>query len=163
MLSYAKGDSFAFEVLYERHKDALFCYINRSMRSPDVSEDLAHESWLAVIKAAQSYQPTAKFRTYLFRIAHHKIVDFWRASGDTRTDSEAVPVVNGTAALEAEVLLSQLSAELFRLPSEQQQAFILQQEGFSLQEIADITLCEKETAKSRIRYAKQQLRRRLKL
>lgn len=168
MLKYQRGDSRAFEQLYRRHKDLLYAYLYRSHVDLTVIEEIAQETWIAVINAATHYQPTAKFRTYLYAIAHRKLVDFWRANrydrvtdrvdaeGEALVDQIADPatVTASTIDLSMDLLLA-----LESLSKEQQQAFLLRESGFTRTEIADVTGENEETIKSRLRYASNHLRK----
>jgi len=168
MLKYQQGDSAAFETLYRRHKDALFAYLYRSHVDLQANEEIAQETWLAVINAAERYRPSAKFRTYLYAIAHRKLVDFWRRHkmdrmidrvderGEALVEKVAGPgkLNPGSIDLSMDLLLA-----LESLSKEQQQAFLLREEGFTRQEIAVMTGSNEETIKSRIRYASGHLRR----
>ncbi len=170
MLAYQRGDADAFEVLYMRHKDSLFNFLYRSLQQPALIEELAQDTWLAVIKGASRYRVDAKFRTYLYQIAHNRLVDHWRRAGHGDNN----PVIGegsfetcGRAELasaachlnpEAQQLQSEILAAIARLPGEQQEAFLLREEGFSKAQIAEITGAGSETVKSRLRYASRQLR-----
>jgi len=177
--AYAGGDTSAFETLYRRHKDGLFNFIFRSVSRQAVAEEIAQEVWLSLIKASASYKPgTATFRTWLYSIARNKIVDFYRRTvnhhhvgggpDDHKIDrqqglydaEQALPHA-ADSDVEKNLLVSQLLDALDRLPAEQREAFILQQEGFTAKEIADITGASKEAVKSRLRYAKTTTRARL--
>jgi len=167
-LKFARGDASSFEVLYKRHKDGLFAYLYRSHVDLTVIEEVAQETWMAAINSAKDYRQTAKFRTYLFAIAHRKLVDFWRRNKHenvmVREDNEGQPIVDNLSAdnnyspsnidLSMDLLLA-----LESLSKEQQQAYLLKEEGFSRKEIAVMTGSNEETIKSRIRYANSHLRR----
>ena len=168
MLKYQQGDSAAFETLYRRHKDPLFAFLYRSHVDLQAIEEIAQETWIAVINAAARYRPSAKFRTYLYAIAHRKLVDFWRKHKIEnlvdRVDEQGEAIVEkvpgparlnpGSLDLAMDLLLA-----LESLSKEQQQAFLLREEGFSRQEIAVMTGSNEETIKSRIRYATAHLKR----
>jgi len=81
MLRYRKGDVRAFEMLYERHKGALYRYLNRLCRSPEVANDLFQEVWSKVIASRERYEARAKFTTFLFHIAHNCAIDYFRRAG----------------------------------------------------------------------------------
>ena len=168
MLSYQRGDSRAFEKLYRRHKDPLYAFLYRSHVDLAVIEEIAQETWIAVINAAAKYQPSAKFRTYLYAIAHRKLVDFWRANKydkiTDRVDAEGESLVDQIADANASTAASiDLSMDLLlaleTLSKDQQQAFLLRESGFSRTEIADVTGENEETIKSRLRYASNHLRK----
>lgn len=168
MLKFQRGDSTAFEVLYDRHKNGLFAYLHRSHVDLAVIEEIAQETWMAVINAVENYRPSAKFRTYLFAIAHRKLVDYWRRSkqekGVDRVDDEGTPLLDkleGQAGdwTDSVDLSMDLLLALESLSKEQQQAYLLKEEGFSRSEIAVMMDANEETIKSRIRYATAHLKK----
>ena len=75
MQLYASGDLRAFETLYNRHKGGLYRYFMRHIREPSAAEDLYQEIWNKVIIQAKHYKPSAKFTTWLYTLAHNKLVD----------------------------------------------------------------------------------------
>jgi RNA polymerase sigma-70 factor (ECF subfamily) len=125
-----------------------------------------------VIRARASYTVQAKFTTYLYRVAHNRLIDHYRASGQVRLVSaddeaheEAVAALPAQSALEPErraenrELGERLKDAVAALPPAQRDAFLLQQEaGLSLNEIAELTGVGVETVKSRLRYAVNKLR-----
>lgn len=166
MQAYQKGNVAAFELLYQRHKEALFSFLYRSCQQPAVIEDIAHDAWLAVIDKAPQYQASAQFRTWLYRIANNKLIDHWRRnevrqkhveqhSGDSEFDTSNTEY----STAELNLLVQQALSQIEQLPMAQKQAFLLRESGFSLQEIADIQDTEIESVKSRLRYAVAKLRR----
>jgi RNA polymerase sigma factor (sigma-70 family) len=175
MLRFARGDAAAFESLYRRHESRVFRYLHRNLRNEAGANDLMQEVWFAVVRNAVSYQPTARFTTWLFTIAHHRMVDMIRATsrlqsldaGDA-SDTEGASLMDSLAAdpkLEppAEVQSQHEAAALLnavaQLPPEQRSAFLLQAEGeLSVEEIAAATGSSFETVKSRLRYARAKLR-----
>jgi len=165
MKAYAKGDSLAFEYLYQRNKSALFLFLRRQCENEAICEELAHDAWLAVIRQAENYVDSAKFKTWLFRIAHYRLVDHWRKHGGSSnvlfeelSDSAGAIIDAATDTASQGIELQQLLQNLAELSSVQTEALLLKIEGFSHAEIADITDCKKETVKSRLRYATQRLR-----
>ena len=161
MKAYAKGDSLAFEYLYQRNKSALFLFLRRQCENEAICEELAHDAWLAVIRQAENYATSAKFKTWLFRIAHNRLVDHWRKhGGSSKVLFEEIGDSVGatTDSVSQGIELQQLLENLAELSAEQTEALLLKIEGFSHAEIADITDCKKETVKSRLRYATQRLR-----
>jgi RNA polymerase sigma-70 factor (ECF subfamily) len=175
MLRFGRGDAAAFELLYRRHESRLFRYLHRNLRNEAGANDLMQEVWFAVLRNSAGYQPTAKFTTWLFTIAHNRMVDMIRAGGKLQSldagnpaDSEGSSLLDSLAAdskLEppAEVQSQEEAAALLRaveqLPPEQRSAFLLQAEGeLSVEEIAAATGSSFETVKSRLRYARAKLR-----
>ncbi|WP_297755805.1 sigma-70 family RNA polymerase sigma factor [Hydrogenophaga sp.] len=175
MQAFALGDARAFETLYDRHALPVWRFVQRSVRDGALADDLVQDVWLSLVRQAPSYQPRARFRTWLFTLAHHRLVDHWRthkrhASLDASTaegaaladtlaaDSGFGPLRQVQSREQAQALLDALAA----LPDVQRQAFLLQAEGgLSVAEIARATGVNGETAKSRLRYARERLRQTL--
>jgi RNA polymerase sigma-70 factor (ECF subfamily) len=165
MLRYRDGDVAAFETLYRRHSDPVFRYLLRLAYDRQVAEDVFQEAWGKVIRARDRYRPTAKFSTYLFRVAHNCFIDHVRRNkrhaGGEQLDAERMPAEGEAPEQAAERLLARerLDAALRKLPYEQRDAFLLREEaGLSVDEIAAVTGTNRETAKSRLRYAVGKLR-----
>src|SRR5258708_40162393 len=93
MLAYAGGDAGAFEALYAKHKGAVFRFVLRSVKARGEAEELFQDVWMKVIEARGRYTPRAKFTTWLYTIAHHRLVDHRRAEGlpDRRLDAAGKP------------------------------------------------------------------------
>ena len=165
MLRYRDGDVSAFEVLYRRHKDALYRYLLRLCRHPATAEDVFQEVWGKVIKARDNYRPTAKFTTYLYRVAYNAFIDHVRRNkrhantADVEPDSQPDSGESPDMLTERSLARRRLTTALAALPDEQRDVFLLHEEaGLSLDQIASITDCKRETAKSRLRYAISKLR-----
>jgi RNA polymerase sigma-70 factor (ECF subfamily) len=78
MLEYRDGTAAAFEALYARHKAPLFRFVLRSVRERGQAEELHQDIWMRVIEARSRYEPQARFTTWLYTIAHNRLVDHWR-------------------------------------------------------------------------------------
>ena len=78
MLEYQQGNQAAFETLYMRYKDVLYRYFLKNCSDKQQSEELYQEVWIKLINSIKNYEPKAKFKTYLFTIAHNTLVDFYR-------------------------------------------------------------------------------------
>jgi len=165
MLRYRDGDATAFEILYLRHKDSLYRYLLRLSLNSHTAEDVFQEAWVKIIRARAGYRPTAKFTTYLFRVAHNCFIDHIRRTKRHSGHSAAVPELEADPADEPERKTEQLLARrrleiaLRTLPEEQRDVFLLHEEGgLSVDDIALVTGVNRETAKSRLRYANTKLR-----
>jgi RNA polymerase sigma factor (sigma-70 family) len=175
MLAYGAGRAAAFDVLYARHKGGVYRYLLRHCRNAGIADELFQDVWMNAIRVRATYVPTAKFTTWLYTLAHNRMVDHWRASGQVKFASvdddsdgatrDAVDALPGNANAEPEAraqtreLGAQLQSALRALPPEQRDAFLLQYEaGLSLAEIAELTGVGLETVKSRLRYATAKLR-----
>ncbi|KQO25346.1 RNA polymerase subunit sigma-24 [Acidovorax sp. Leaf76] len=175
MQRFAAGDMGAFDTLYGRHELAVWRFVYRSVKVQAVADDLLQDVWFAVARTAGGYQATARFRTWLFTLAHNRLVDHLRTarqhlSLDANDDMER-SLADTLAAdsgfgpvrqLQSREQAAALIAAVEQLPFEQREAFLLQAEGdLSVQEIAQATGVHFETAKSRLRYARASLRQHL--
>lgn len=172
MLAYQGGDAAAFDVLYARYRGTLFRFLVRQVQDLALGEDLYQDTWMTLIRQRGHWQPTASLKTYLYRIAHSRLVDHFRAqgrrggSGRVSLDGDDAPELADTCpANQADSALVQRgNAEALRLcldalPPEQREAFLFSEEaGFGLSDIAAITGVPAESVKSRIRYAIRKLR-----
>jgi len=161
MTSYAAGDAGAFEELYRRHKHGLFVFLRRQCGSVEVCEELAHDAWMAIIKQAANYKNKAQFKTWLFRIAHNRLVDHWRKHGSSANvlfEELSETLEAAQPDVDTQMKIAELLLCLESLSAEQTEAVLLKIEGFSHAEIADITNTKQETVKSRLRYAAKHLR-----
>jgi RNA polymerase sigma-70 factor, ECF subfamily len=178
MLSYRDGDSAAFEELYGRWRGRLYRYL--AHQAAEAADELFQDVWLRVVHARAGYEVAARFSTWLFRIAHNRLVDHHRArgrsivelSGEAGSNAEDDPEndpVNTLAAPEQDspgALLERREAArhildcLAALPLPQREAFLMVEEGgMSLEEIGRATGVGRETVKSRLRYALDRLRK----
>jgi RNA polymerase sigma-70 factor (ECF subfamily) len=165
MLAYAAGDMRAFEKLYARHRGALYRYLLRQSRDGETANDLFQEVWSRVIVNRARYEPRAKFRTFLFTLAHNCFIDHCRRvkarpAGTDVDEADAADLLRTDAALAPEATLERdegtrrYRAALATLPPEQRDVYLLHEESdLSLEEIARVTGVGAETAKSRLRYA----------
>jgi RNA polymerase sigma-70 factor, ECF subfamily len=69
MLDVKEGDEASFEFLLQKYRSPLVNFLNRMVRDTATAEDLAQEVFLRVYRARRQYNPSAKFTTWLFRIA----------------------------------------------------------------------------------------------
>lgn len=165
MLRYRDGDSAAFETLYRRHNDALYRYLLRMCRDRTAAEDVFQDVWGKIIKARSNYRPTAKFTTFMYRVAHNCFIDHVRRNRRHSNNSEfepelhADPTESPETITERQLAKERLALALQDLPDEQRDAFLLHEEaGLSIDQVASVTGSNRETAKSRLRYAVNKLR-----
>ncbi|MEM1173584.1 MAG: sigma-70 family RNA polymerase sigma factor [Pseudomonadota bacterium] len=166
MLRYARHDDVAaFETLYRRHKDSVYRYLLRHCNHTEAAEDVLQDVWGKIIRSRNSYRPTAKFTTFLYRVAHNSFIDWLRRngrhSGAAELQEEMVESSDESPDVQTERQLARqrLAAGLQQLPDEQRDAFLLHEEaGLSLEQIASVTGVNRETAKSRLRYAVAKLK-----
>lgn len=78
MLRVREGDTQSFALLLERHRGPVIHFIYRMVQNQPVAEELAQEVFLRVYRSRETYEPTAKFTTWLFRIATHLALNYIR-------------------------------------------------------------------------------------
>ncbi len=164
MLAYANGSQRAFEILYARHKGALYRYFLRQLGDERAS-DCFQNLWLRLIRARDRYQPSGSFLGYLFTLAHNVLMDEHRKSmrNPVLQAAKVEEVYNGARHIELSIdhaqLRRQLHRLLFTLPFAQREAWVLRQEtDMSTKEIAELTESSEEGVKSRLRYATSKLK-----
>ena len=86
MLAFAGGDANAFEVVFERHRDWVLRMLQGKVRAcglsgEELAEDIAQETWLTIVRTSETYEPSARFTTWLFKIAQQRLVDQLRKLG----------------------------------------------------------------------------------
>lgn len=175
LLAYKDGDVPAFERLYGRWRGRLYRYFLRQASHAGHADELFQEAMMRVIGAAAHYEVSARFSTFLFRIAHNLLVDHWRKcgrepvdpitsgdDGDCEFDAPAPASAAPDRLAEQRELGAALVAAVAELPDVQREAFLLAEEGgLTLEEIAHVTGVGRETVKSRLRYATAKLRNQL--
>ena len=172
MQAFARGNMNAFEQLYDRHETGVWRFVFRSVQNNAVTDDLVQELWFAVTRSAASYEPTAKFKTWLFTMARNRVIDHVRTRknhasidaenedgesmfSDLAAESRLGPMRQVSSREQAKALLDAIE----QLPEDQREAFLLQAEGdMSVEEIAAAIGVTFETAKSRLRYARNKLK-----
>ncbi len=172
MLAWRDGEAAAFEALYARHRSRLFRYLLHQCGRREQADEMFQEIWMSVIRARSTYEVSAKFTTWLYRIAHNRLIDGFRAGGrlaefevdvaDVAGDPPDFPAPAGAQPermLERAQLAGRLLAAIEALPGPQREAFLLASEGgLSVEKIGNATGTGFETAKSRLRYAYARLR-----
>lgn len=168
MRRYQRGDEHAFRLLYERHRSSLLRFVRRLSPHKVDDEEIAQETWMAVIQGRERYHPQARFVTYLFSIARRRTLDRWRRLGRApplepdaaELDAQPAPIAQEPEFHAATLALrGDLMAAVESLPIAQREVFLLRAEAsLTLEEIGQVTGTSRETAKSRLRYALNRLR-----
>ncbi len=167
MLAWAAGDVRAFEDLYARHRVRLYRFLLRQLRDGPTADELFQDIWQKVIAAREGWRPEASFGTWLYRIAHNRLADHWRArqhrppapdDADERCAQVPDPDTPERQLSEFEQR-RRLQLALDGLPPEQREVVLLRlEQELTLEEIGEITGVGRETVKSRLRYAMDKLR-----
>jgi RNA polymerase sigma factor (sigma-70 family) len=160
----ASGDRTAFELLYERHGNAVYRYAWLLSRSVADAEDITQESFLALIRKPKSFDPArAQLRTWLIAVARRQYL--WRCRSSAReTGSEDLERQQDVAGFDEELLRLE-RAEAVRqavaaLPQMQREAlYLFEFEELSLAEVAGILNIEVNAVKARLYRAREQLKR----
>lgn len=179
MLAYRDGNVAAFASLYARHDRRVFRHILRMVRDHSESCDLSQDVWIKVTQARRTYEPSAKFSTWLFKIVVNHVRDYFKLArnrhrgisldddGVDDTERAALePAIPRHEEPDAWLMRKQSSEALIaaidRLPLLQREALLLHIDaGLSLDEIAAMTSSSFETVKTRIRYARKKLQHEL--
>jgi RNA polymerase sigma-70 factor (ECF subfamily) len=145
MLDYVAGDENALRILVERWERPVFAFLVRMLGSSEEAEDLCQDTFLKLIKAADRYQPTGKFQSWLFRIAgnqarsrlrRRKILRWLPLTNECDNATAPGPDALGKLAAREEQHLVQDA--IARLPERQRQTLVLKQyHDLSYQEIAN--------------------------
>ena len=152
---YLSGQSSAFDTLYKRHKDNLYRYILGMIGHQHCAEDVAAKVWCKFLDKCGLIEsnPIA----YLYAIARNQIAEYFRTqrfSSSFEEDDIAHSCIIETKA-ESDGILSKLN----KLPFEQREALLLKHlAGYSLDEIARYQNINRESAKTRLRYAMSKIR-----
>jgi len=175
MLRVGQEDTASFALLLDRHRPAILRFIYRKVRNQAMAEELSQEVFLRVYRSRHSYQATAKFRTWLFRIATHLALnavrdgqkDAWHESlNDSPSSRPVYQISDGRPSAEErllrEVKLDEVRRAIAELPDIQRAAVRMQRyEEMEYSEIARTLRCSESAVKSLMFRAHEALRHRL--
>lgn len=163
MLSYAAcGDQLLLSKLYDACGNDLYHFLI-TLSDPTLAKDISQLTWLKVMEKKHQYRDSGLFKAWLFTLARNLLIDEYRRNQKFIEDIDADTFVAPDLLSNKEHdRLQRFNLALENLPFVQREAFCLQQEMFSLEDIATITHNNIETVKSRLRYAKDNLREQLK-
>lgn len=178
MLAHGQGNEEAFVELVRRHQKGVLNYIYRMVHNRHVAEELAQEVFVALVKNAGRYQPTAKFTTYLYTIASNIVSKEWARQKrrpklfslttwfGKEEEDEFDPLEHSgdenadvVEAFERGEISEAVNTALNHLPEHQREAFVLRRfQDISYEEIAEILDVPVGTVKSRVVRAERGLR-----
>ena len=175
MLRVREGDDTSFALLLERHRGPVVHFLYRMVQNQAVSEELAQEVFLRVYRSRTTYEPTAKFTTWLFRIATHvalnSIRDRKKEKGHESLDEEMLDGMERQVAdrqqtveqeLIREVKLREVRQAIEALPAKQRAAVLMHKyQALDYAQIADALRCSESAVKSLLFRAYESLRGRL--
>jgi RNA polymerase sigma-70 factor (ECF subfamily) len=175
MLRVKDGDGASFGVLLEKHRSSVVHFLYRMVQNHAVAEELAQEVFLRVYRSRSSYEPTAKFTTWLFRIATHLALNSLRDGKNDRLqdrlddDSSDLPVrqiSDSRPTVEQHMLyqarLDEVRRAVAMLPDKQRAAVLMHKyEEMEYSQIARVLSCSESAVKSLLFRAYETLRARL--
>lgn len=165
MLRYADTSDVKYlEILITRLGDDLYHYLCKHS-DPQLAQDISQQTWMKVIEKRRSFADTGTVKAWLFKMARNTLIDEYRKQKSHLFDEEVEVAVNDASVRNIAQLQQQqrFSAALAQLSFYQREAFVLQQEGFRMREISQLTQADMETVKSRLRYARSNLKKLLQL
>jgi len=175
MLRVKDGDGASFGVLLEKHRSSVVHFLYRMVQNHPVAEELAQEVFLRVYRSRSTYEPTAKFTTWLFRIATHLALNAIRDGKNERLqehlddDSSDMPVrqiSDSRPSVEQfmvyQARLDEVRRAVATLPEKQRAAVLMHKyEEMEYSQIARVLNCSESAVKSLLFRAYETLRARL--
>jgi RNA polymerase sigma-70 factor (ECF subfamily) len=177
MAKTAAGDEFAFEILVGRHQTSILNLIYRYVGDRTKAKDLAQEAFLRVWRAAGSYEPKAKFTTWIYRITANLCLNELKSgkgkkwvgleTGGEEGEGRGYETPSEVSRSPEDLLLAQersrqVSEALQSLPGNQRMALILKRyDNLSYDEIAKIMKCSVSAVESLLVRAKKNLQEKL--
>lgn len=175
MLRVKEGDCASFERLLGKHRSSVISYLYRMVQNQAVAEELAQEVFFRVYRARSTYEPTAKFTTWLFRIATHLALNSLRDHRNERSqesldqeyeDARGIQIVdqrrNREQELVAEARLQEVRRAVATLPEKQRAAVLMHKyQEMDYVQIAGVLVCSTSAVKSLLFRAYETLRARL--
>ena len=174
--SYLSGNKSAISQLIERHSRRVRDYIRMLVKDRDAAEDIFQETFIKAVRVIDEgrYTHNGKFLSWILRIAHNQVIDYFRAKRQNKalTEAEAGYDVLGSLRLseqtvEDRIVARQIESDIRSLiealpPEQREVVFMRYFTGLSFKEIAEQTGVSINTALGRMRYALINLRRMIK-
>jgi RNA polymerase sigma-70 factor (ECF subfamily) len=175
MLRVREGDSASFGLLLERHRAPVIRFLYRMVQNQAVAEELAQEAFLRVYRARARYEPTARFTTWLFRIAMHLALNSLRdqrswkyqeSLDEEAEDTASRQLADRRPTIEQKLLdrarLDEVRRAVAGLPDKQRAAVLMHKyEEMEYSQIAQVLECSESAVKSLLFRAYETLRARL--
>jgi RNA polymerase sigma-70 factor, ECF subfamily len=175
MLRVRDGDAASFALLLERHRAAVIHFLYRMVQNQAIAEELAQDVFLRVYRSRTSYEPTAKFTTWLFRIATHLALNWIRdgkhekahdSLDDDPRDGTTRQLPDRGASVEQSLLrdarFREIRQAIEALPDKQRAAVLMHKyDEMEYSQIATVLSCSESAVKSLLFRAYETLRARL--
>jgi RNA polymerase sigma-70 factor (ECF subfamily) len=170
---FVDGDQKAIELLIDRHKKRVFTYIYLIVKNHHLAEDIFQDTFIKVIRSLKTgkYTENGKFISWVLRISHNLIIDYFRREkllSTTSNDDTNVDLFNSQKyseeTIEDRLIFDQITSDvrllIEELPDDQKEVIMMRHyQGLSFKEIADLTGVSINTALGRMRYALINLRK----
>lgn len=171
--NYISGNEISINILLDRHRKRIFDYIYMMVKSQDIADDIFQETLIKVVRfvCEGRYTENGKFLSWVLRIAHNQVIDYFRqkkqrnniSEGDAGYDLLNHPKFSDRT-VEEQLITDQIEADVRKLidflPSEQKEVVLMRYYmGLSFKEIAEQTNVSINTALGRMRYALINLRK----
>jgi RNA polymerase sigma-70 factor (ECF subfamily) len=154
MLEFQRGSREAFTELFERYREPVYGFFRRRLRDAARAEELAQETFLAVLRGVARYEPRASFRTYLYAIAFKQVSGEWRRTKRETPLAEDEPATRDDP---GETLWLRRAVE--QLDAAHREVLLLREyEQLSYDEIASLLRIPVNTVRSRLFRARMELR-----
>ena len=174
--AYLSGDQHAISILIERHSKRVHDYIRMMVKNDELADDIYQETFIKVVRFIDDgrYTDNGKFLSWVLRIAHNQVIDYFRQTKQQNNLTEAdagYDILNtkklADASIEDRMVSEQTEADLRKLvdnlPAEQKEVVLMRYFGeMSFKEIAEQTNVSINTALGRMRYALINLRKMIK-
>ncbi|MFI3287852.1 MAG: sigma-70 family RNA polymerase sigma factor [Rikenellaceae bacterium] len=172
--NYLSGDKSAVETLIQRHSARLYNYIAGMVADRSSADDIMQETFLKAVASIErgKYNDDGRFVSWLMRIAHNQVIDYFRvnkrrrevASEDSVMEIASVRSMGYDTGAEGKIIREQTAAQLQKLvdslPKEQREVVVMRHfMNLSFKEIAEQTGVSINTALGRMRYALKNLRK----
>lgn len=178
--SYLAGQVSALNALVDLHGRAVYSYIYRFLGSDSHIDDVYQDVWMRVVKSVKNFGGRSRFTTWLFQLTRNICIDHLRrrqrqikalsineAGGGDDDSPKIVPVATDEAAetiVERDELVVLLEKAIEQLPDEQREVLLLRRyTTMTFQDISEMSGVPRNTVKSRMRYALENIRRTLKV
>ena len=176
MLRVRDGDEDSFRVLLDKHRNSLVHFLYRMVQEQPVSEELAQEVFLRIYRSRASYEPTARFTTWMFRIATHLALNWLRDAKHERSQerldedrSSGMPArelpdrkLSVEQRMVYQARLQEVRDAIATLPEKQRAAVLMHKyEEMEYSQIANVLECSESAVKSLLFRAYETLRARL--
>ena len=168
MEKFKRGESSAFDELYERYSKKLMYYFFKMLnQDKEKAQDFVHDVFLKIIQKPELFDINKKFSVWIYRIAYNKCIDEYKQTAIKKNDYNDFEEIEGFTTnldfqIDYEIFENVLQDELLKLSNDHRTAFILKyRENYNVREISEILNCPEGTIKSRLFYSLKKITKKL--